>query len=80
MKKITNLQDLFLLSVRRARTPVTVFFVNGFQMRGTVTGFDSFVVLLEGDGKQQMLYKHAISTIAPVSPVDLRGAEEGAEA
>lgn len=79
MKKITNLQNLFLLSVRRAHTPVTVFFVNGFQMRGTVTGFDSFVVLLEGDGKQQMLYKHAISTITPVSPVDLRGAEESEE-
>lgn len=79
MKKITNLQDLFLLSVRRDRTPVTVFFVNGFQMRGTVTGFDSFVVLLEGDGKQQMLYKHAISTITPVSPVDLRAAEESEE-
>ena len=72
MKKIANLQDLFLLSARRARVPVTVFLVNGFQMRGIVTGFDSFVVVLESDGKQQMLYKHAISTIVPVSPMDLR--------
>ena len=55
MKKIANLQDLFLLSARRARVPVTVFLVNGFQMRGIVTGFDSFVVVLESDGKQQML-------------------------
>lgn len=79
MKKIANLQDLFLLSVRRTRVPVTVFLVNGFQMRGIVTGFDSFVVILESDGKQQMLYKHAISTIVPVSSVDLRAADEQEE-
>ena len=79
MKKIANLQDLFLLSARRTRVPVTVFLVNGFQMRGIVTGFDSFVVILESDGKQQMLYKHAISTIVPVSPVDLRAADEQEE-
>ncbi len=79
MKKIANLQDLFLLSARRARMSVTVFLVNGFQMRGIVTGFDSFVVILESDGKQQMLYKHAISTIVPVSPVDLRAADEQEE-
>ena len=79
MKKIANLQDLFLLSARRNRTSVTVFLVNGFQMRGIVTGFDSFVVILESDGKQQMLYKHAISTIVPVSPVDLRAADEQEE-
>ena len=79
MKKIANLQDLFLLSARRARVSVTVFLVNGFQMRGIVTGFDSFVVVLESDGKQQMLYKHAISTIVPVSPVDLRAEDEQEE-
>ena len=79
MKKIANLQDLFLLSARRARMPVTDFLVYGFQMRGIVTGFDSFVVILESDGKQQMLYKHAISTIVPVSPVDLRAADEQEE-
>ena len=79
MKKIANLQDLFLLSARRARVSVTVFLVNGFQMRGIVTGFDSFVVVLESDGKQQMLYKHAISTIVPVSPMDLRAADEQGE-
>lgn len=71
MKKIANLQDLFLLSARRERVSVTVFLVNGFQMRGVVTGFDSFVVVLESDGKQQMLYKHAISTIVPLRPISL---------
>ena len=80
MKKIANLQDLFLLSARRNRTSVTVFLVNGFQMRGVVTGFDSFVVILESDGKQQMLYKHAISTVVPLSPIDLRAADEQEEA
>ncbi len=79
MKKIANLQDLFLLSARRARTPLTVFLVNGFQMRGTVTGFDSFVVVLDSDSRQQMLYKHAISTIVPATPVDLRAAEVDGE-
>lgn len=71
MKKIANLQDLFLLSARRERVSVTVFLVNGFQMRGVVTGFDSFVVMLESDGKQQMLYKHAISTIVPLRTISL---------
>ena len=71
MKKIANLQDLFLLTARRERVSVTVFLVNGFQMRGVVTGFDSFVVVLESDGKQQMLYKHAISTIVPLRPISL---------
>lgn len=79
MKKIANLQDRFLLSARRGRVPVTVFLVNGFQMRGSVTGFDSFVVMLESDGKQQMLYKHAISTIVPIAPIDLDCAEEDEE-
>lgn len=79
MKKIANLQDLFLLSARRNRTSVTVFLVNGFQMRGVITGFDSFVVILESDGKQQMLYKHAISTIVPIAAIDLKGAEESEE-
>ena len=74
MKKIANLQDLFLLNARRNRTPLTVFLVNGFQMRGTVTGYDSFIVLLESDGKQQMIYKHAISTIVPMTAIDLRDA------
>ena len=80
MKKIANLQDLFLLTARRERMSVTVFLVNGFQMRGVVTGFDSFVVVLESDGKQQMLYKHAISTIVPLRPISLHEEAEQEEA
>ena len=79
MKKNANLQDLFLLSARRERVSVTVFLVNGFQMRGVITGFDSFVVVLESDGRQQMLYKHAISTIVPASSIDLKSAEDNGE-
>ena len=66
-----NLQDLFLLRARRDKLPVTLFLMNGFQMRGIITGFDAFVVVLDSDGKQQVIYKHAISTVAPLRPVDL---------
>ena len=74
-KTTINLQDTFLSRVRKAGSLVTVFLVNGFQMHGTVTGFDSFVVVLDSDGKQQMIYKHAISTVIPVRPVDFSAAE-----
>ena len=70
-----NLQDIFLTKVRKQSLPVTVFLMNGFQMRGVITGFDAFVVVLDSDGRQQIIYKHAISTIAPVRPVDLEGEE-----
>ena len=70
-----NLQDLFLTRARRDRVPVTLFLMNGFQLRGTLTGFDAFVVVLDSEGRQQVIYKHAISTIAPISPVDLTEAE-----
>ncbi len=76
MKKTANLQDLFLTRARKQGSNVTVFLVNGFQMRGTVTGFDSFTVVLDSEGKQQLIYKHAISTIVPLQPVDLREAME----
>ena len=79
MQRQTSLQDTFLTRARRAKSPVTVFLMNGFQMRGVITGFDSFVVILESDGKQQMLYKHAISTIVPIAVIDLKGAEESEE-
>ena len=68
-----TLQDLFLLRARREALPVTLFLMNGFQMRGVITGFDAFVVILDSEGRQQVIYKHAISTIAPVRPVDLSG-------
>ena len=63
MQKTQNLQEGFLNRARTERVGVTVFLVNGFQMRGTIRGFDSFVVLLESEGRQQVIYKHAISTI-----------------
>ena len=68
-----NLQDAILNEVRRERVPVTLFLMNGFQLRGTITGFDSFVVVLVSDGKQQMIYKHAISTLAPMRPLKAAG-------
>ncbi len=73
MQKTQNLQDLFLNQARRDRQIVTVFLMNGFQMRGVVRGFDSFTVVLETDGKQQLIYKHAISTLVPARPVDMSG-------
>lgn len=76
MQTKISYQDMFLSQVRRSRTPVTVFLMNGFQLRGTVTGFDSFVVTIDSDGKQQMIYKHAISTVVPLRPVELRIEEE----
>ena len=66
-----NLQDIFLTKVRKQSLPVTVFLMNGFQMRGSVTGFDSFTVVLDTDGRQQVIYKHAISTIVTLHPVAL---------
>ena len=69
MTETINLQDAILTEVRREKVPVTMFLMNGFQLRGTVTGFDDFVVVLVSDGKQQMIYKHAISTLAPIRPL-----------
>ena len=69
MSEQINLQDAILNEVTREHVPVTLFLMNGFQLRGTITGFDSFVVVLVTDGKQQMIYKHAISTLAPIRPM-----------
>ena len=71
MQKTQNLQDAFLNYIRREKIPVTPFLMNGFQLRGVVRSFDSFVVLIDADGRQQMIYKHAISTVAPARPVSL---------
>ena len=71
MPKTNDLQDLFLTRARRAQEPVTMFLMNGFQMRGKITGFDAFVVVLDTDGKQQIIYKHAISTVVPAHTIDL---------
>ena len=69
MSETANLQEAILNEVRREKVPVTLFLMNGFQLRGVITGFDSFVVVLVTDGKQQMIYKHAISTLAPIRPL-----------
>ena len=71
MPKTNNLQEIFLTQARRERRSVTMFLVNGFQMRGYITGFDAFTVILSSDGKQQVVYKHAISTIVPERPIPL---------
>ena len=71
MAATDNLQDLFLNDVRKEHQLVTVFLMNGFQMKGVITGFDSFVVCLVSEGRQQMIYKHAISTVVPARPVKL---------
>ena len=69
MANTENLQDLILNEVRKEHVPVTLFLMNGFQMKGIVTGFDIFIVVLSSEGKQQMIYKHAISTLVPLQPV-----------
>ena len=71
MQKTQNLQDAFLNYIRREKIPVTLFLMNGFQLRGVVRSFDSFTVVLLSEGRQQMIYKHAISTVAPARPVSL---------
>jgi host factor-I protein len=70
-EKQTSLQDLFLNSLRRSKTPVTMFLVKGVKLQGIVTWFDNFSVLLRRDGQSQLIYKHAISTIMPAGPMDL---------
>lgn len=65
-----NLQDAFLNQVRKENNFVTIFLINGFQLKGMVKGFDNFTVILESEGKQMMVYKHAISTISPLRPVN----------
>ncbi len=69
--KKQNLQDTFLNSVRKSRTPLTIFLVNGVKLQGVVSWFDNFCVLLRRDGQSQLVYKHAISTIMPAQPVQL---------
>lgn len=61
-----NLQDAYLNQIRREGVPVTIYLVNGFQLKGTVRGFDSFTIILETDGRHDMIYKHAVSTISPL--------------
>ena len=69
--KNINLQDLFLNIARKEKINITIFLMNGFQLRGTVKGFDSYVILFESEGKINMVYKHAVSTIQPLKPINL---------
>jgi host factor-I protein len=81
-EKTQNVQDVFLNYIRKHKTPVTIFLVNGVKLQGIVTWFDNFSVLLRRDGHTQLVYKHAISTVMPSMPVQLfdPGAESGEEA
>lgn len=79
MNKAMNLQDVFLNQCRKEKISVTIFLTNGFQFKGMVKGFDSYVVILESDGKQQLVYKHAISTVVPVKTVSVLDSSEKSE-
>lgn len=78
-EKKQNLQDTFLNSVRKTKTPLTIFLINGVKLQGIVSWFDNFCVLLRRDGQSQLVYKHAISTIMPAAPVQLYEQEEDVE-
>jgi host factor-I protein len=69
--KTQNVQDVFLNNVRKNKTPVTVFLVNGVKLQGIITWFDNFCVLLRRDAHSQLVYKHAISTVMPAGPIQL---------
>ncbi|MGG1685239.1 RNA chaperone Hfq [Pseudalkalibacillus sp. NRS-1564] len=71
MKHQINIQDQFLNQLRKDNVFVTVYLLNGFQLKGTIKGFDNFTIILESDGKQQLIYKHAISTFAPQRSVEI---------
>ncbi len=78
-EKKQNLQDTFLNQVRKSKTPVTIFLVNGVKLQGVVSWFDNFCVLLRRDGQSQLVYKHAISTVMPQQPVTLWDNDDGGE-
>lgn len=71
-----NLQDIFLNGARKNKIPVTIYLSSGFQLKGLVKGFDSFTVVLETDGKQILVYKHAITTITPATPILFKNKSE----
>lgn len=79
MNKVINLQDVFLNQCRKERISVTIFLTNGFQFKGMVKGFDSYVVILESEGKQQLVYKHAVSTVVPAKSVSVLDSSEKSE-
>jgi len=78
-KNQLNLQDFLLNQMRKENIPVTVYLVNGFQLKGLIRGFDNFTVVLDSEGKQQMIYKHAISTVSPSKPISIAIENRSAE-
>ena len=78
--KVNNLQDMFLNTLRRTKTPVTMFLVKGVKLQGIVTWVDNFSILLRRDGQSQLVYKHAISTVQPDSPINLSDVGDEEEA
>ena len=79
MAKELNLQDVFLNQARKEKIPVTIYITNGFQFKGLVRGFDNYTVILDTDGKQNLIYKHAISTITPLRAVSILDAFDKAD-
>ncbi len=76
MNKTMNLQDIFLNHARKEKIPITVFLTNGFQFKGMVRGFDNYTVIVESEGKQELIFKHAISTIIPARAVSILDSEK----
>lgn len=80
MNKVNNnLQDVFLNQARKGHIPVTIHLTNGFQLKGSVKGFDNFTIILDSEGKQTLIYKHAVSTISPLKPILFATSSEGGE-
>ena len=74
-KQSNNIQDIFLNNARKTKTTVSIYLVNGFQLRGIVKGFDSFTVILDSEGKHMLIYKHSITTITPSTPLPFSDSE-----
>ncbi len=79
MKQVINLQDVFLNQVRKDRIMITIFLISGYQIRGLVKGFDNYTIIMDSDGKQQMIYKHAISTMIPAREINFNKKENDEE-
>lgn len=79
MKQVINLQDVFLNQVRKDRIMITIFLISGYQIRGLVKGFDNYTIIMDSDGKQQMIYKHAISTMIPAREINFNKKENEEE-
>lgn len=75
VKATMNLQDIFLNKVRKENSPITIFLLNGYQLKGQVKGFDNYTIVLDSEGKQNLIYKHAISTIVPNKAINFMNKE-----